>query len=126
MNLSRRLEAPLSDTEMQHNDYKDTDYTIYKVLLRLESLRDHVTIISHCGLRSTNCHVNASRPESIKRNNHRNNNTDGNLKTRTRVKLFQPAESHETKNKQTKCHHKNCLKKLIDHAVFYFSSMFVR
>ena len=44
MNLSRRLEAPLSGTEMQHKDYKDTAYTIYKAaLLRFKSLRDHVT-----------------------------------------------------------------------------------
>ena len=44
MNLSPLLEAPLSGTEMQHKDYKDTAYTIYKALLRFKSLRDHVTI----------------------------------------------------------------------------------
>lgn len=44
MNLSRRLEAPLSGTETQHKDYKDTTCTIYKALLRFKSLRDHVTI----------------------------------------------------------------------------------
>ena len=44
MNLSRRLEAPLSGTETQHKDYQDTTCTIYKALLRFKSLRDHVTI----------------------------------------------------------------------------------
>ena len=55
MNLSRRLEAPLSGTEMQHNDYKDTDYTIYKVLLLL--LRDSLSEITWPSLVIVVCKV---------------------------------------------------------------------
>lgn len=89
MNLSRRLEAPLSGTEMQHKDYKDTACTIYKALLRFKSLRDHVTVHYSLGFAKNKLSCKCFTNKVDQRDNHRDN-ADGNLKTRTLVKLFQP------------------------------------